>query len=732
MKNIKIKTKSKPKIEKTVKAAKKSAKKAAKKAVLPAHIIGTFSRKSSGIGFVRPLDAVDYDNDILIPLRNTLEANDGDVVKIELVKDEGQPQQSHQNHRFKRRRQRDMSHNKRLGNVIGIVERLQYFYVGSFINDNKTGHVRIDGTHFDRPFRVDKKPVNYAVHDGDKVIVSIVSHESSDLRGVVSIEGVIGKIGEPDVDKKTVFAEYGLTENFPPKVLTEAAQVVHEFFNEFPNADAANRKKMERTSDIDDGRIDITKKLVVTIDPEDAHDFDDGISLERKKNGNWRLGVHIADVAYFVRHGSNMDKEARERATSVYLPGDVVPMLPEVISNGLASLQPDKKRLAKTVYLEFTSAGIRTHVDVKRTIIRSAQRLNYSEVQQFFDEEGVYEGAEYGNSSSSIPRDGSARNCDNWNTGVRELLLNMHELAMLLRQRRFARGSVEMNMPDVKILLGDSGEVVGAFEYPYYDSNRIIEEFMLAANEAVADFLAEHDYKFLRRVHTPPSYKKVKAFADFVRSLNIADINPEAILESRFVVQKVLDNVKGKKEERAVNYALLRSMQRAKYSPVREGHYALASECYCHFTSPIRRYPDLTIHRLLDNILDESKPRQDEKTLTSLGDHCSKQERRAESAERELTKLKLINYMSSRVGTKMTGIITGVENFGMFVRGVEIPAEGLIKISSMRGDHYRFDYKTQQIIGTKSGNIFRLGDTIEFVVKTVDANRRLIEYGLES
>jgi len=307
-----------------------------------------------------------------------------------------------------------------------------------------------------------------------------------------------------------------------------------------------------------------------------------------------------------------------------------------------------------------------------------------------------------------------------------ELLGRMHELAMILRRRRYERGSLEMSMPEVKIDLDKNGKVTGAHVTEHTESHQIIEEFMLAANEAVADLLAEREWFFLRRVHESPDERKLRALTDFVRELGI-DVDS---LRSRFELQELLKQVHGRPDERAVNFAVLRSMQRAEYSPVEEGHYALASECYCHFTSPIRRYPDLTVHRLIDAHLTRRKPRNDYDELVVLGRHCSERERRAEQAERELTKLKLLTYLSERLGEEMDAVVTGVESFGLFVQGLELPAEGLIHTESLTDDYYRYDRAAHTLTGHRKGNSFRLGDVLRVAVSRVDLQRRELDFRL--
>jgi ribonuclease R len=287
-----------------------------------------------------------------------------------------------------------------------------------------------------------------------------------------------------------------------------------------------------------------------------------------------------------------------------------------------------------------------------------------------------------------------------------------------------------MNLPETKIDLDNDGAVVGAHVYPYYDSNRVVEECMLAANEAVAELIAAKSIPFLRRIHSGPTPLKLRSFTDFLRTLDIADLDSNDLYQDRFVIQRLLESVHGTAHEYAVNFSLLRSMQKAIYSPDTEGHYALASTCYCHFTSPIRRYPDLTVHRLLDEILSGAAPKPDMRELVLLGEHCSDREQRAESAERELIKLKLIDYMSRHLGEKIEAVVTSVEQFGVFVMGLEIPAEGLIRIEGLNDDVYRFERHAKILVGQREGNTFRVGDRVSVEVVRADADARQIDFRL--
>jgi len=636
-------------------------------------VVGVFRRTEGGYGFVRPAGTSPADArafDVYIPSHKSGDAATGDVVMVELG------------------RRGAGQHPGPRGEIVKIVRRQSRDFVGTYFESAGLGYVEVDGTIFSRPILVGDPGVS-GVRPDDKVVIQMVRFPSHVRDGEGVVTEVLGRRGQPGVDTLSILREFRLPEEFPQDALEEARQQAELFDESIPSQ-----------------RLDLTGLVVITIDPADARDFDDAISLERLPTGHWRLGVHIADVSHFVGRKTALDREARKRATSVYLPDRVLPMIPELISNGLASLQPGKVRYTKTLFIELTADGQRVAAEAHRAAVKSRRRLNYQQVDEFIRDPKPWR------------RKLGAK--------VHGLLGRMYELAMILRRRRLARGALELAMPEVKVELDGHGRVTGAHVVENTESHQIIEEFMLAANEAVAEMLADKDLHFLRRIHEAPVPRKLKALTEFVAELGFRTES----LENRFALQKLLDEVAGRPEQHAVNYAVLRSLQRAVYSPQKEGHYALASPCYCHFTSPIRRYPDLTVHRLLDSILDGRKPRSDLERLVALGEHCSEREERAEAAERELTKLKLLAYFSERIGHEMDAVVTGVESFGLFAQGIELPAEGLIHISSLGDDHYRFDRTTHTLAGYRSGNTYRLGDLVRVSVFRVDLERRELDFRL--
>jgi ribonuclease R len=641
---------------------------------------GVFKRAARGYGFVRPEGAEPSDRtgDVFIPQRACLDAASGDLVRVRL--------DPSGRSRSGRTEAGDAGRPGPSGRILEVVERRTTRFVGTYFEAASAGWVRIDGTAFARPVWVGD-PGARGVRENDKVVVEMVRFPAPDREGEGVVVEVLGAAGDPGIDTLTVIREFDLPGPFPEAVLADARRRAEAF-------DGA----------VGTDRVDLTGETVITIDPVDARDFDDAISLSRIERDHWLLGVHIADVAHFVAEDSPLDVEARARGTSVYLPDRVIPMLPEIVSNSLASLQPDRVRYARTCWIEFSPEGIPVDARVEKSAIRSVRRFTYEEVDGFL--------ADPDTTAVEMTRP------------VRRLLGLMRDLARLLRGRRQARGMLELTLPEVRIALDRSGRVSGAHVEENTESHRIIEEFMLSANEAVAAILAAARVPFLRRIHPAPDPRKLRQLTEFVSELGF-EVDS---LESRFELQRLLGLARGRPEEHAVHYASLRSLARAVYGPAEEGHYALASDCYCHFTSPIRRYPDLTIHRLIDLVLAGRRPPGD--GLRELGEHCSELERRAESAERELVKLKLLIFLSSRIGLEMDGVVTGVEPYGLFVQGLDLPAEGLLAAESLPDDIYRYERAGHLLAGRRKGNVFRLGDRLRVVVETVDLDRRTLDLRL--
>ena len=635
-------------------------------------VIGRFSRAAGGYGFVRPLDskASDRSDDIFVPLVKVLDATNGDTVKVVVS------------------RSRRGDKVRTSGRVIEIIDRNTNQFVGTYQEQGEHGFVVVDNNVFDTGIWVgDAGAKNCRV--GDKVVIEMVRFPSAKTDGEGVIVKVLGDRGQPGVDTQTVIHEFGLPGEFPEEAMQSARAQADKFDESIP-----------------DSRTDFTGDTVVTIDPKEARDFDDAISLVKLENGHWQLGVHIADVSHFVPLRSKLDDEAYNRATSVYLPDKVIPMLPEIISNNLASLQPDRVRYTMTAVIEFSEEGVPIATDLHRGVIKSAHRFTYEEIDEYLEDDKPWQ--------KELEPD------------VFRIVRDMHTLAMMLRKRRMDRGSINVNIPEVKIELDEDGKVCGATTTKNTESHQMIEEFMLAANEAVAQQMVDKKLHLMRRIHEPPTEKKLHDLTRFVREMGI---DCES-MESRFEIKRVAKIAEELPERSAIHFAILRSMQKAVYSPNDVGHYALNSKAYCHFTSPIRRYPDLIIHRMVGDIIDGKAPMANFERLTKLGQHCSNLEQRAEKAERELKKLKLMNFLADKIGMEMDCVVTGVEAYGLFAQGIELPAEGLVPLANLPRDEYQYDRNARTLMGFKEPNQFRLGDKIKIKVSHVDPDRREMEFEL--
>ena len=632
-------------------------------------VTGIVKKINSGAAFVIPNEPSTSTKkmDVYVSSRDLRDAQTGDEVMVRLIS---------------RRR----SGGQRCGQIEKVLERASNVFVGTYLESQGQAFVRVDGTAFQGDIHVGDPGAKGAQPD-DKVVIEMLRFPTANRIGEAVLTEVLGQRGDPGVDTMAVVYSLGLPFEFSEEVL-EDARLQAEHFDETDFGD----------------RTDLTKETIVTIDPATARDFDDAISLRKDKRGHWQLGVHIADVAHFVPVGSPLDRSAKDRGTSTYLPRHVIPMLPEVISNGLASLQEGNVRYTKTVFIEFDAQGNPQGAEVANTVIKVSKRFAYEQVMPIIKDPQSQKGKV------------SAK--------VTQLLVKMHELAMTLRKKRFAAGALQMGVPEVEIDFDDDGNVTGAHERHHDESHEIIEEFMLAANIAVAQILASRDIPFLRRVHGTPDELRLKNFQEFCHGLGY-ELEK---FQSKKEIQKLINGVAGEPAERAINFALLRAMKQAEYSPEEFGHYALSEDNYCHFTSPIRRYPDLTIHRMVGELAADRKPKIDSMgELLQLGKHCSTTERRAEKAERELKRIRLLRYLEDKVGTEMDAMITGVESFGIFCQGTKIPAEGLVHISSLSDDFYTYDQTSRSLTGDRSKAEYRLGDPITVLIANVDVDRRQLD-----
>ncbi|MFQ5498139.1 MAG: ribonuclease R [Candidatus Zixiibacteriota bacterium] len=627
-------------------------------------VVGTISITRGGTGFVKRDDDTD---EIVIPSSNLSVALDGDRVQVRLGGTQmGRP----------------------TGTVIKVLQRVERNIVGVYRIGRSFAFVVPDNPRIHRDIYIPGRYANKAC-DGEKVVARLLQWDDECQSPEGKVIERLGMPGSPGIDMLAVARNHNLPLEFPARVLSQAEAAAAEL----------TKEEMQR-------REDLTGQCIYTIDPADAKDHDDAISVERTPHG-YKLGVHIADVAHFVKEGSLLDTEAFERGNSVYLPGMVVPMLPEALSNDVCSLRPNRKRLAHSVFIEFDSVGKVRSWRIADTVIRSRAKLSYEEVQAFFN-----------------GKDGSDRV---WR--VSDNLTVARELAQLLYRRRSQAGSLDFDLPESKITLDREGRVLELSLRERLESHRLVEEFMLAANKAVAMEVFRKAQPFLYRVHDRPDLEKLEHFSDMVKRLGHRfSVSPNL---KPAVFARFLDRVKGTPEEGFVNELMLRSMKKACYQRENIGHFGLAFSHYTHFTSPIRRYADLLVHRLLRKLDGTHYPPSFATRVVTVidhvGSHCSATERTAEAAEREAIKVKQVSYMVRHVGAEFTGIITGVIGFGFFVRLDDLGVEGLVRMSSIDDDFYRFDEEQYAIIGRRHRKVYRLGDSVKVGIMRIDPDRREID-----
>jgi ribonuclease R len=582
------------------------------------------------------------------------------------------------------------------GEITRIVKRGRSQVVGVFraINEH-FGFVVPDDRRLPADIFIPEEHRMGAVN-GQKVVVKL-SHFPSDRN---SAEGeiieIIGNVDDPGVDIVSIIRKHGLPEQFPPEVEAEAEVI------------------SETISDKDlIGRHDLRQRVMVTIDGEDAKDLDDAVSVERLPNGNIRLGVHIADVGYYVKEGSALDREAYERGCSVYLVDRVIPMLPKRLSNGICSLNPQVDRLTMTCDMEIDSRGEVVDYDIYPSVICTNERMTYRNVQKILEEHDAELIERY---SSLVPHF--------------EL---MAELADRLRTKRIRRGAVDFNFTEAKIIVDENGKPVDIVKRPRSVAERLIEEFMLSANETVAEHYNRLEVPFVYRIHENPDAEKLQSFYQFVTTFGYRMKGKADKVKPR-ALQDLLLKISGRPEETVISTVMLRSMKQAKYSTENAGHFGLAANFYSHFTSPIRRYPDLLIHRVMRELYNEGtlSPERMEQLqlfLSDASEQSSVRERVAVDAERETDDLKQAEYMTEHVGEEYEGTISGVTSFGIFVE-LENTIEGLVHVSFLNDDYYRYEEKYYCLIGERTGRVLRIGDKVKIKVSGVNMEERKIDFEL--
>jgi ribonuclease R len=620
--------------------------------------------------------------DLYIDRRKMKGAMNGDTVLVRL--DPRQP-------KTKVIRQREYAE----GEIARILQREHSTVVGRF-HQGTPPFLRPFDTRLDEDIELDPERTMGA-REGEMVNVDIERYPGSDSLAFGRVIETLGMLGEPGVDIEVVIRKFHIPHEFPPDVLAAADAIP----STIDPAEIASR-------------VDLRDRNIVTIDGETAKDFDDAVDVSRLPNGNYRLGVHIADVSYYVREGEAIDREAFERATSVYFPGRAVPMLPERLSNGICSLNPQVDRLTFSAEIEIDPRGRFLGKKFYRSVIRTKERMTYTDVNAILTAPTPELLARYAPLLDDFRR--------------------MHELFEILRKRREARGSIDFDLPESEILLGELGEIEAILPSSRNVAHRLIEEFMLAANEVVAEHLQLGGQPGLFRVHMPPDAQKIedlkKMLEEFGHKLRA---DPEQLRPGE--LQRVLKQVEGTPEERFLTELVLRSMKRALYSEENLGHFALALQFYCHFTSPIRRYPDLVVHRMLGAFLEAGPLHGEglERAVAKLplqASQSSEREKRAEEAEREVIEWKKVIFMRDKVGEEFAGRITGVMPFGLFVELDEIFVQGLVPVSTIGGDFWAFLEREHRLRGSDSGREFRLGEHVRIEVYDVDEDRRQIGFRL--
>lgn len=632
---------------------------------------GTLSMNKRGFGFLRPEDR--ELQDIFIPPTEINGAMDGDIVLVEVRKETTGDNQD--------------------GRVTSILTRGTTRIVGTYQDNESFGFVLPDSEKHQDDIFIPKEN-NLGAVTGHKVLVEITKFPDNGDNPEGHVIQILGHKNDPGVDILSIIYAHGIEIEFPKEAL-DHAESIPETIQE----------------DEIQGRRDLRDEFTITIDGADAKDLDDAVAVKKLDNGNYELTVSIADVSHYVTKDSPMDKEAYERATSVYLVDRVIPMIPHRLSNGICSLNPQVDRLALSCQMEVNSEGEVVNHDIFESVIHSDRRMTYEDVNKMLDDNDEALIQEYND--------------------VYPMLQDAEALAQIFRNKRTRRGAIDFDFNEAKVIVEDDGTPSEIALRVRSVGEKMIEEFMLAANETVAEHFHWMDVPFLYRVHEDPKEEKLQRFYEFLTNFGIMvkgksnDVHPRAL-------QQIIDQVKDMPEELVINTLMLRSMQQARYSEESLGHFGLSTEFYTHFTSPIRRYPDLVVHRLIRTYLIDGKT--DAKTtsridneLPDIADHTSKRERRAQDAERDTDDLKKAEYMKQHIGEVFEGVISGVMNFGVFV---ELPntIEGLVHVSNMTDDHYQFNERAMAMIGDNAGAVYRIGDPVEVEVLDANTDDRSIDF----
>jgi len=635
-------------------------------------IVGTYQSHAKGFGFV---SVEDWEDDIYISEEDAGDAFLGDTVEVAL---KGRPGGKRQE-----------------GIIVKVLAHSITEVVGTFEKNKNFGFVIPDNQRITCDIFIPLERSKGAV-TGHKVVAEITDYGKGRKNPEGKIIEILGHSNDPGTDILSIVKAYQLPTEFPERVLNQAERVA----------------KPVSVADMQ-GRLDLREEICVTIDGEDAKDLDDAVSV-RREGEDYILSVHIADVTNYVQENSALDHEAKDRGTSVYLVDRVIPMLPHTLSNGICSLNAGEDRLALSCIMTIDPKGKVIAHTIAETVIRVTRRMSYTSVKKILEDHDETECREY---ADLVP-----------------MFEDMAQLASLLRKRRRKRGSIDFDFPETKIILDEKGRPVDIKPYDRNTATKIIEDFMLAANETVAADYFWQSQPFVYRTHENPDNEKMQKLGLFIRNfgyslhLGAEEVHPGEI-------QKLLDKIEGSPEEALISRLTLRSMKQAKYSTDCTGHFGLAAKHYCHFTSPIRRYPDLQIHRIIkENLrgrLKDARIEHYEAILPEVAKHSSETERRADEAERETEKLKKVEYMEQHIGESFEGVISGITNYGLYV---ELPntVEGLVHVNSLEGDYYEYDENTYEMRGQRSGITYRLGQKVNIRVKDVDRLARTIDFVLKS
>ena len=633
-------------------------------------LVGILQTTAKGFGFVKLEDG----SEIKIPAGKVHNAINKDKVMVNIINNKAYPQE---------------------GEIIKVVERSKENIVGTVSIKKGKIFVKPDDTKLNVDIEIPNNDYANLV-DGHKVVVTLLSSIKGAQIG--KIEKVIGHINDPGIDILSIMAKYDINEEYPESVMEEVRKIPDHVLDD----EVAKRVKKGH---------DLRDKVIFTIDGDDTKDIDDAISVEKLDNGNYLLGVHIADVAHYVKEGHELDKEALSRGTSVYLADRVVPMLPHELSNGICSLNPNVDRLAMSCLMEIDNQGRIVHSDIFESVIRSRIQMTYKKVNSILEDSIIPEGYE---------------------DFVATLRL-MNEVSDTLRTKMINRGYIDFDIDEGKIIVNEKGEAIDVVVRERGTGEKLIENFMIAANEAVAETFKFMDMPLIYRVHGEPSEEKLQNFFRLLNILNhriktnIKKVTPKTI-------QQVLEELKGLDDFYILSNQLLRSMQKAEYSPNNIGHFGLASKMYCHFTSPIRRYPDLTVHRSIKKCLLNEEVTADivndwQKKLPEMAEHSSLKERASIDCEREVDKMKMAEYMEKHIGEQFEGIITGVASFGMFI-GLPNMIEGLVKVEEMDDDFYRYDESTFSLIGERTKKRYTIGKRVKVEVIAASKLAQTIDFKL--